>query len=94
VNLKVDVKLVFRIAGPSSDDLPPRGAPRAPRGGPARLNVLAAGRCVPKRAGASSDVASWMLMGRPSNGTPLYCFIALTASLRRSNTTSAVPEEK
>lgn len=49
----------------------------------------------PPRRGARgtgiSDVASCMLMGRPSRGTPLYCFIALMASARRSKTTSAVP---
>lgn len=38
-----------------------------------------------------SDVANWIVIARPSSGTPLYCFIAFTASALLSNTTSAVP---
>lgn len=53
------------------------------------LSLLRAG-C----AGGNSEVASWMFIGRPSKGTPLYCFIALTASARLSNTTSAVPANR
>merc|ERR1712086_290184 len=40
---------------------------------------------------ATSDVANRMLIGLPSKGTPLYCFMALIASLLRSNMTSADP---
>nr|KAF6314786.1 hypothetical protein mMyoMyo1_008580 [Myotis myotis] len=32
-----------------------------------------------------------MFMGRPSKGTPLYCFVAFRASAFRSKCTSAVP---
>lgn len=52
---------------------------------------LNAGRGVRTAAWLTSDTANWMFIGRPSNGTPLYCFMAFTASARRSNTTSAVP---
>lgn len=41
--------------------------------------------------GGRSDVGNWMFMGRPSRGTLLYCFIAFTASPRRSKITWAVP---
>lgn len=41
----------------------------------------------------TSDTASWMVMGRPSKGTPWYCLMAFRASERRSNMTSAVPVE-
>ena len=45
-------------------------------------------------AGRTSEEANWMLIARPSSGTPLYCFIALTASDFRSNVTSAVPRDR
>lgn len=41
-----------------------------------------------------SEVVNCMFMARPSRGTPLYCFIALMASLLRSNMTSAVPSDR
>lgn len=66
----------------------PLGAPLLPPP-PCRLGDR--GRTRGARGAGISDVASCMLMGRPSRGTPLYCFIALMASARRSNTTSAVP---
>lgn len=79
------IQMVFNI---------PRGGPRGePRDGPGLLMPNVGVRWTGRRLCGTSDVANWMLIGLPSNGTPLYCFMALTASLRRSKTTSAVPEK-
>jgi len=79
---------------PPRPDPPRPGLPTRPPPPPLRPSKL---RLIgdfpsPEPTGLTSEVANWMFMGRPSNGTPLYCFIALMASLLRSKMTSADPK--
>ncbi len=73
--------------------LPPREGPARPPPDLGPPNLLGAPPLVRLGGGGISDVVNCMFIARPSNGTPLYCFIALIASLLRSNMTSAVPND-